>query len=133
MRRREFIVLLAGAAIGLPIAVRAQRTSTPVIGFLNSTEAYPSLLNEFYDGLAETGFYEGRNVRIEYRWAEGQYDRLPELAADLVRHRVDVIVAAGGGSLRVGGPSGDEHDSYRSPEWCRSEIGPCCQFQPPGR
>jgi putative tryptophan/tyrosine transport system substrate-binding protein len=98
MRRREFIGLVGGAA-AWPIVSAAQQPSMPVIGFLNSTEAYEPLLDEFRSGLAESGFYEGRNVRIEYRWAAGRYDRLPELAADLALHRVDVIVATGGGGV----------------------------------
>jgi putative tryptophan/tyrosine transport system substrate-binding protein len=68
----------------------------PVIGYLNSIRPIPALLDEFRNGLAENGYREGQNVVIEYRWAEGQYDRLPALAAALVRRRVDVIVATGG-------------------------------------
>jgi putative ABC transport system substrate-binding protein len=96
MRRRELITLLGGAAVAWPFAARGQEPVTPVIGFLNTTRPYPPLIDEFHKGLAENGFYEIRNVSIEHRWAEGHYDRLPALAAELVRHRVDVIVAAGG-------------------------------------
>jgi putative ABC transport system substrate-binding protein len=94
MRRREFITLLGGAAVSWPLAVRAQQ---PAIGYLrsDSPEASPKLRLEFTKGLAETGYVEGRNVTIEYRWAEGHYDRLPELATDLVRRQVAVIVTPG--------------------------------------
>jgi putative ABC transport system substrate-binding protein len=96
MKRREFITLLGGAA-AWPGTASSQQPAMPVIGFLHTTEAYPPSLHEFHNALAEAGFFEGRNVRIEYRWGGGQYDRLPDLAADLVRRRVDVIVAGGGG------------------------------------
>ena len=95
MRRRGFMALIGGA-LASPIAARAQQPSVPVIGFLSPLEAYPPSLNEFHNGLAESGYHEGRNVLIEYRWGEGHYDRLPTLAADLVRRRVNVIVAGGG-------------------------------------
>ena len=97
MRRREFIAVLGGAAVSWPLAVRAQQPTMPVIGYLrsDSPEASPKLRLEFTKGLAETGYVEGRNVTVEYRWAEGHYDRLPELAADLVRRQVAVIVTPG--------------------------------------
>src|SRR6266849_4992824 len=96
MRRREFITLLIGAATGWPLVGLTQQPTTPVIGFLTASKPYPPLINELRSGMAETGYYEGQNVSIEYTWAEGHYDRLPALAAELVRRRVDVIVAAGG-------------------------------------
>jgi ABC-type uncharacterized transport system substrate-binding protein len=98
MRRRDFIVLISGVAAFRPLAARAQQATMPVVGFLNSTSAasWRHLVESFRRGLGETGFIEGQNVAIEFRWAEGQYDRLPALADDLVRRRVAVIVATGG-------------------------------------
>jgi putative tryptophan/tyrosine transport system substrate-binding protein len=98
MRRREFIAGLGGAATAWPLAAGAQQQpAMPVIGYLGaaSPDLYDHFLRAFHQGLGEMGYVAGRNVRVEYRFAEGQYDRLPRLAADLVRLQVDVIVAGG--------------------------------------
>ena len=98
MRRREFIALLGGAA-AWPLVVRAQQRP-PVVGFLNSgsPDEFAHLVAAFNQGLNEAGFVDGQNVKIEYHWAQGRYERLRDLAADLVRRRVAVIAATGGTS-----------------------------------
>jgi putative tryptophan/tyrosine transport system substrate-binding protein len=96
-RRREFILALGGAAVTWPVAARAQQAPMPAVGFLHSASVrnYELQVNAFREGLANAGFVEGRNVAIEYRWAESQLDRLPALAADLVHRPVAVIAACG--------------------------------------
>jgi len=98
MDRRAFVRSVAGGLFAVPLAARAQQPAIPVIGYLNGASAaeFPHLLAGFRKGLSETGYTEGRNVTIEYRYAEGRYDRLPALAADLVNRRVSAIVATAG-------------------------------------
>jgi putative ABC transport system substrate-binding protein len=101
MRRRDLLALIGGATILRPLVARAQQKAMPVVGFLSSVSPPRNLDNliqgPIHQGLAETGYVDGQNMAFEYRWAEGHYDRLPALAADLASRKVDVIVAASGG------------------------------------
>jgi len=103
MRRREFLGVLGGGAIEGPLAARAQQPAMPVIGFLSGRTAgeSSSVVAVFHHALKQGGYVEGQNVTIEYRWAEGRYDRLPALAADLVRRSVTVIASTGGTAAAV--------------------------------
>src|SRR4051812_47898348 len=98
MKRRDFITLLGGAGVAWPLCAGAQQTARPVIGYLSSLarNERPNLTDAFRGGLQESGFVEGSNIAVEYRYAGNQYDRLPHLAAELVERRVAVIVATGG-------------------------------------
>jgi putative tryptophan/tyrosine transport system substrate-binding protein len=107
MRRREFMALLGTAAAAWPLAGRAQQPRMPVIGYLGpeSPGPFASRVRAFRDGLAENGYVEGRNLAIEFRWAEGRYDRLPALAADLASQQVAVLVAPGGAPVALAAKS----------------------------
>ena len=101
LKRREFVAILGGAMAAWPCAVRARQSGMPVLGFLSgrSSGEAASAVSAFHQGLGDLGYVEGRNVIIEYRWAEGRYDRLPVLAADLVALRVSLIAAVGGSEV----------------------------------
>src|SRR5215813_5602913 len=108
MRRREFITLLGGAAVAWPLAARAQQSAVPVVGFLSfrSPGESASVEAAFRQGLREQGYIEGQNLHIAFRWAEGRYDRLQPLAANLVEIRVAVMVTAGGQASAKATPDG---------------------------
>jgi putative tryptophan/tyrosine transport system substrate-binding protein len=100
MRRRDFISALGGAAVAWPCLARAQQSTKPVIGYLHlgSPDAYAPMVAAFREGLKETGYFEGQNIAIEYRWAEGRPERLPALVDDLLQKKVSVL-STGGGNL----------------------------------
>ncbi|MGB9313722.1 MAG: ABC transporter substrate binding protein, partial [Pseudolabrys sp.] len=107
MRRRDFIKVITGSAVAWPLAVRAQQQAMPVIGYLSarSPDDAAHLVVAFREGLGESGFVEGQNVAIEYRWALGQHDRLPEMALELAQRPVDIIVSTGGESAALAAKS----------------------------
>ena len=123
MRRRDFLSGLGGAAASWPLGARAQQAALPVVGFMSSRSAPDSvhLVAAFREGLSEAGFVDGQNVIIEFRWADGQYDQLPALAAQLVSRPVTVLVGVGGDSFSYRGEAGDFDDSNRL--WNRQRSG----------
>ena len=119
MRRRDFIAVLSSASLALPLAARAQRSAMPVIGVLHpqSPEPYAEQMRGFRQGLKDAGFVDGENLTIEYRWADNQIERLPTLAAELVRRGVAVIAATGGFDFSRSGKGGN-HDHPHCLQCC---------------
>ena len=115
MDRRTFIVATAGGLLAAPLVAEAQQRSPTVIGFLSSRSPgeSASVVTAFRQGLNESGYVEGQNVVIEFRWADGQYDRLPAMAADLVSRQVAVIIAAGGDRPALAAKEAERRDNRR--------------------
>jgi putative ABC transport system substrate-binding protein len=115
VKRREFIRLVGGAAVAWPLTARAQQPAMPVIGLLSarSPAVDAPLIAVIWKGLNEVGFVEGRNVALEYRWTDGEYDRLPALAAELVHRQVAVIVTIGGDVSALAARDHDNTDRVR--------------------
>jgi len=137
MRRRDFIAALGGAAVAMPRAARAQQTTTRTIGWLSlrsaDTSTEKNILAAFRQGLNQTGYVEGRNLTIEFRFADGQHDRLPAFAADLVRRQVEVLMTGGRDERRPSGAGGDDNHPRHFCERQRSRSrGHRQEHQPPG-
>ncbi len=134
MKRRKFITLLGGVAVAWPLAARAQQATTPLIGFLSSRSPTESeaLVAAFRQGLAETGYVEGQNIHIAFRWAEGRYDRLPELAAELVEAKVAMIASVGGSVSALAAKSATKTIPIVAVTSIPAKLGLVASFNRPG-